>query len=141
MIDRSTSEFNEAIVRRFYCELWDENKRELLDALVAEDLRFRASMGAIINGRAAFGRYIDTVHTAFPDWRHSIDELFAIDDRVITRMTWTGTHQGPLGRVEATGARVRFVGAFFRLANGVIQEGWVVGGTQELWRALGRLVQ
>lgn len=56
-------------------------------------------------------------------------------------MTWTGTHQGPLGRVEATGARVRFVGAFFRLANGVIQEGWVVGGTQELWRALGRLVQ
>jgi predicted ester cyclase len=56
-------------------------------------------------------------------------------------MTWTGTHQGPLGRVEATGARVRFVGAaFFRLANGVIQEGWVVGDTQELWRALG-LVQ
>lgn len=81
MIDRSTSEFNEAIVRRFCCELWDENKRELLDALVAEDLRFRASMGAIINGRAAFGRYIDTVHTAFPYWRHSIDELFAIDDR------------------------------------------------------------
>jgi hypothetical protein len=67
MIDRSRSELNEAVVRRFYRELWDEKKRELLDPLVAEDLRFRASMGAIINGRAAFGRYIDTVHTAFPD--------------------------------------------------------------------------
>jgi hypothetical protein len=70
---------------------------ELREDLLAPDLRFRTSMGAVIEGCDAFGRYIETIHTAFPDWRHSIDELIAIDVRgVITRMTWTGTHLGPL---------------------------------------------
>jgi predicted ester cyclase len=55
-------------------------------------------------------------------------------------MTWTGTHRGKLGQVEPTGARVEYAGAaFFRLADGLIEEAWVVGDTQELWRALGQL--
>lgn len=46
-------------------------------------------------------------------------------------MTWTGTHRGPLGSVEPTGAKVEYPGAaFFRLANGLIEEAWVVGDTQ-----------
>ncbi len=55
-------------------------------------------------------------------------------------MTWSGTHLGRLGDVEPTGARVRYCGAgFFRLSAGLIQEAWIVGDTQELWRALGAL--
>jgi predicted ester cyclase len=53
-------------------------------------------------------------------------------------MTWTGTHEGQLGDLEPTGARVEYAGAaFFQLANGLIEEAWVVGDTRELWRALG----
>ncbi len=63
--------------------------------------------------------------------------LLAVEDRVVARMTWTGTHRGPLADIEPTGARVTYAGAaFFRLADGVIEEAWVVGDTQELWRAL-----
>jgi predicted ester cyclase len=41
-----------------------------------------------------------------------------------------------------TGVRVEYQGAaFFRLAQGLIAEAWVVGDTQELWRALGVLPQ
>ena len=84
-------------------------------------------------------RYVETARVAFPDWHNRIDELLAVSDRVVTRMTWSGTHEGRLGDIEATGARVEYVGtAFFRLAQGVIEEAWVVGDTQELWRALGR---
>jgi predicted ester cyclase len=55
-------------------------------------------------------------------------------------MTWSGTHRGRLGQIEPTGAHVEYGGAaFFRLANGIITEAWVVGDTQELWRALGKL--
>jgi hypothetical protein len=89
-------------VELFYNELWDARRLELLDELIAPNLRFRSSLGTVINGREAFGRYIDTVHRAFPDWRHSIDEMFVVEDRVITRMTWTGTHEGSPRRRRAS---------------------------------------
>ena len=55
-------------------------------------------------------------------------------------MTWSGTHEGKLRDMEPTGAPVEYVGAaIFRLHEGRITEAWVVGDTQELWRALGKL--
>ena len=83
---------------------------------------------------------METVRAAFPDWHNRIDEMISCGDRVVTRMTWSGTHKGKLQDVEPTGERVEYVGAaIFRLEDGRIEEGWVVGDTQELWRALGRL--
>jgi predicted ester cyclase len=68
-------------------------------------------------------------------WHNNIDEILATGDRVVTRMTWTGTHRGTLGNIEPIGAQVEYPGAaFFRLENGLIEETWVVGDTQELWR-------
>jgi predicted ester cyclase len=81
---------------------------------------------------------VETIRAAFPDWDNRIDEILATDGRVVTRMTWSGTHQGRLRNIEPTGARVQYSGAaFFRLSDGLIQEAWIVGDTQELWRALG----
>ena len=83
-------------------------------------------------------RYVEAVRGAFPDWRNRIDEILAVEDRVVARMTWSGTHRGRLGEIEPTGAHVEYCGAaFFRLAAGAIEEAWVVGDTHALWRALG----
>jgi predicted ester cyclase len=131
---------NEAVVRRFYGELWNRWRLDVADEIVSEGLRFRGSLGSTLTGRAELRRYIETVRAAFPDWDNRIDEMLAVGDRVVTRMTWSGTHKGRLGDLEPTGAAVEYVGAaFFRLSAGVIDEAWVVGDTQELWRALGRL--
>lgn len=133
-------EENEAVVRRFYGELWNRWQLGAAEEIVSGTLRFRGSLGAICGGRAAFKRYVETVRAAFPDWHNQVDEMLAVDDRVVARMTWSGTHRGVLGDVEPTGARVEYVGAaFFRLAEGLVEEAWVVGDTQELWRALGVL--
>jgi predicted ester cyclase len=83
---------------------------------------------------------VEEVRAAFPDWHNQVDEILAVDDRVVTRMTWSGTHRGALGDIEPTDARVEYAGAaFFRLKDGLIVEAWVVGDTQKLWRALGVL--
>ena len=128
------------MVRRFYDELWNRWQLGLADQIVAEALRFRGSLGAVCEGREDFKRYVEGVRAAFPDWHNRVDEMLAVDDRVVTRMTWSGTHRGPLEGIEPTGARVEYTGAaFFLLAGGLIEEAWVVGDTQELWRALGVL--
>jgi steroid delta-isomerase-like uncharacterized protein len=131
---------NEAVVRRFYEELWNRWQLDLAEEIVSATIRLRGSLGTSVSGRDELKRYVETVRTAFPDWENRIDEMLAIDDRVVTRMTWSGTHRGKLDGFEPTGARVEYRGAaFFRLSDGVIEEAWIVGDTQELWRALGRL--
>ena len=128
---------NEAVVRRFYEELWNRWQLELAVELLAEDLRFRGSLGTVCEGREDFKRYAATVRAAFPDWHNRVEELVSAGDRVVARMTWSGTHLGALGEDAATGTRVQYPGAaFFRLAGGRIEEVWVVGDTRELWEQI-----
>ena len=126
-----------AVVRRFYEELWNRWDLGVAEEILSPSIRFRGSLGTTVRGREAFLRYVEEVRKAFPDWHNQIDELLAVEDRVVARLTWSGTHRGRLGELEATGARVSYVGAaFFRLSGGLIEEGWVVGDTAQLWRAL-----
>lgn len=130
----------EALVRRFYEELWNEWRLEVADKILAEDVRFRGTLGTTSQGRAEFKEYVQRVRAAFPDWHNRIDELFSAGDRVVARLTWTGTHQGQLGDLAPTGKFVTYVGVgLFTIARSDIAAAWIVGDTQELWRALGRI--
>jgi predicted ester cyclase len=120
---------NEAVIERFYHELWNRWNLTVADEIVSEDVRFR---GSTLEGRESFKGYVETVRAAFPDWHNRIDEMISCEDRVVTRMTWSGTHRGRLQDVEPTGELVEYVGAaIFRLEGGRIEEGWVVGDTQK----------
>lgn len=133
-------EQNKAVIRRFYGELWNLWRLEVANEIMSSGVRFRGSLGSTHEGRDDFKRYVEEVRAAFPDWHNQVDEILAVDDRVVTRMTWSGTHHGALGDIEPTDAHVEYAGAaFFGLKDGLIEEVWVVGDTQELWRALGVL--
>jgi predicted ester cyclase len=134
------SETNRDVVVLFYQELCNRWRLDLIDDILSEKIHFRASLGSIVSGRDEFKHYLERVRAAFPDWYHRIDEVLAVGDRVVARLTYSGTHSGSFGDLEATGAHVEYVGAgFFRLAGGLIEDAWIVGDTQEFWRALGRL--
>ena len=131
---------NKRVVRRFYDELWNRWRMELADEIISEGIRFRSSLGSTISGRDEFKALMGRVRNVFPDLHHQVDELLAVENRVVTRVTYSGTHRGRLGDVDPTGAPVEYVGAaFFRLSGGMIEEGWVVGDTQAIWRAIGKL--
>jgi steroid delta-isomerase-like uncharacterized protein len=130
-----------AVIRRFYEELWNRGDLAVAQEIIEPEIRFRGSFGTTIKGRPAFVRYVEQTRAAFPDWHNQVDELIAADEKVVARLTWTGTHQGEFLGIPPTGRTVTYVGAaIFRVRHGKIQEGWVVGDTQELWRALGVLV-
>jgi predicted ester cyclase len=80
-------EANKAVVVHFYEELCNEWKLDLINDTLSEHIRFRASLGSIVNGRDEFKRYLEMVKAAFPDWHHRIEEILAVDDRVVTRLT------------------------------------------------------
>jgi steroid delta-isomerase-like uncharacterized protein len=129
---------NADVIRRFYDELWNRWEVDVADRILAADVRFRGTLGTSVVGIEAFVGYLERVRAAFPDWHNRIDELIDAGDVVVARLTFSGTHRGELLGVAATGARVSYVGAaIFHLAGGRIADAFIVGDTQELWRALG----
>jgi steroid delta-isomerase-like uncharacterized protein len=131
---------NTTLIRRFYEELWNRWDLAVADEILAPDIRFRGTLGATCTGVEEFKDYVERVRTAFPDWHNHVDELIAAGEKVVARLTWSGTHAGELLGVQPTGRRVTYAGAgIFDLRDGQIRDAWVVGDTQELWRALGLL--
>jgi steroid delta-isomerase-like uncharacterized protein len=132
-----STEENKSLVRRYYEEMWNRWDLSLADDLLAEGLTFRGSLGVAVRGRDGFGDYVRTVHRAFPDFHNRIEELVAEGDKVVARLTYTGTHHGELFGIRPTGKRVTYAGvAVFRIEAGRITEGWVLGDVHGLMRQL-----
>jgi steroid delta-isomerase-like uncharacterized protein len=116
------------LVRRYYEALWNHWEFAQADELIAEGIAFRGSLGQTVQGREGFKEYMRTVRRAFPDFHNRLEELVAEGDRVVARLTYTGTHAGELLGIPPTGRRVSYEGvALFRVASGQIAEGWVLG--------------
>jgi predicted ester cyclase len=63
--------------------------------------------------------------TAFPDLRISIDEQIVEGETVVTRWTATGTNEGELMGMAATGKQATTAGINIdRVAGGKLVEGW-----------------
>ena len=132
----STGEHKD-LVRRYYEALWNRWDFALADELIAEGIAFRGSLGQTVQGREGFKAYMRAVRRAFPDFHNRVEELVAEGDRVVARLTYTGTHAGALFGIAPTGRRVSYAGvALFRIASGQIAEGWVLG---DLHGLLGQL--
>lgn len=129
---------NEAVVRRFYEELWNEWNLSVANDILAPDVGFRGTLGTSGIGLDHFKAYFEQSRKAAPDLHAQIDEVVIADDVIVVRLTWRATHSGELFGIPATGRRYSYVGVgIFHLRAGKIQDAWIVGDTQELWRVLG----
>jgi steroid delta-isomerase-like uncharacterized protein len=73
----------------------------------------------------------------FPDWHIDLLDLVAEDDKVVARMPWTGTQQGPLLDLPATGRRVEVDEMImFRVVDRLIVEAWEVWDEATMRRQL-----
>lgn len=119
---------NRELVETFFNVMWnrwdDATMRQILDP----SIDFRGSIGLQVNGHDGFAGYMPTIHEAFPDFHNHIDEIVATEDRAVARLTYTGTHDGPLFDHAATGKGIEYAGvAMFTMAGGRITRVWVLG--------------
>jgi len=80
------------------------------------------------------------LRSAFPDFKATIDDILTEGDKVVIRMTWTGTQKGEFMGVPATGKRVSFgVIDIIRIANGKVVEHWGQMDSMSLMQQLGAI--
>jgi predicted ester cyclase len=81
---------------------------------------------------------ITTFRTAFPDLAFEIHDQIQEGDRLATRYTFHGTHQGPLWAIPATGRRVSMKGiSIYRVSGSRLAEAWVQYDSLGLMQQLG----
>jgi steroid delta-isomerase-like uncharacterized protein len=119
-----STEENKDIVRR-YQEIYNSNDLDALGEVVAQDLLTPKIMAGMKPGLEGAKQVHATTLIGMPDWHTRIDDLIAEGDKVVARITMTGTHTGDFWGFPASGNRVEFTGIYIvRIAEGKIVEHW-----------------
>jgi steroid delta-isomerase-like uncharacterized protein len=130
------SEENKAIARKFLrmLELGDPS---MADEIVAADYHNHDAPDPRI-GSEGMKAFVTMFNNAVPDAQANIEYQVAEGDRVVSRYTWSGTHQGELFGVPATGKRVSWtITTTMRVAGGKIHEVWTNWDQWGLMQQLG----
>jgi steroid delta-isomerase-like uncharacterized protein len=130
-----SAEENQALVRRWYEEVWNAGRADLIDELVAEDfVLHHTSLPGRPVPREAYKQLLPLFRTAFPDFRITVEDMLAHGDRVAVRLRQTGTHRGEFRGIPPSGKRVDTTAlAILRFAGGRIAEAW---GAERDWPAV-----
>jgi steroid delta-isomerase-like uncharacterized protein len=126
------------LVNAFYADLWNRWDDSAVDAVLAGDIEFRGSLGDRTHGRDEWRRYRDRVRAGSSDFHNEIEAMVVDGDRAAARLLYTGTHDGPLGGIAATGRRFSYSGAaFFTAREGRLADVWVLGDLAGLREQIG----
>lgn len=120
-----TPEQNKALVRRFYEEI-DRGNIGILDELVAEDYidHNPPPFPGLATGRAGLKQAFRMFQQATPG-EHHIEDQVAEGDKVVTRLTSVGKHDGDLPGAPRTGNELKLTSiTIHRIANGRLVEKW-----------------
>jgi steroid delta-isomerase-like uncharacterized protein len=116
------------LVGAFYDLLWNRWDDPAVDVVLAEDFHFRGSLGAEVSGRQEWRTYRDMVRAGSSDFFNEVVEVVIEGDRAAVRLDYSGTHDGPLLGLPASGRRFSYSGAaFFEASDGQLISGWVLG--------------
>lgn len=120
-----STEQNKALVRRFYEEI-DKGNLEAMDELVAEDYvdHNPPPFPGLPAGREGLKQAFKLFWKATPG-SHHIEDQIAEGDKVVTRLTAYGKHEGDLPGAPRTGNDLKMSSiTIHRIANGKLAEKW-----------------
>jgi len=118
---------NKATVRRFLEEAFGQGKPEVVDEVLDPDFVCHDpnSETGEIRGADTVKGEVGYFHNAFPDFRWTVEDQLAEGDKVTTRYTLSGTHEGEFFGVPASGRRVEVSGINIdRFEGGKLVEEW-----------------
>jgi steroid delta-isomerase-like uncharacterized protein len=136
------SEANKALIRRFVEEVQNQHNVDAMDEFFAPSFvnyDIIAGLPDTLEGSKQLHRML---FAAFPGLKMTIHDQAAEGDKVWTRKTASGTHQGKLFGVPATGKRVSWkIIDIMSIQNGKVTEHWVVADVMGLMQQLGAVPQ
>jgi len=133
-----SSEQNKTIVRRLLEEPWKGDLRVVDELIDRNYVGYDPSIPEPRRGPDGFKENVSTYREAYSDARITVDDQIAEGDKVATRWTGRGKHDGDLMGVAPTGKQVKVSGlTLSRLANGKVIEDYTNWDTFGMMQQLG----
>ena len=123
-----STEENKAFMRRFYEEVFNQKNLAAIDDFVAPDFvnRSAAQLGLVSGDLEHVKQFVGVVMQAFPDLHYTVEDMVAEGDKVVTRLTLSGTQHGAFMGIPATGIHATVSDIeIFRITGGKAVETWV----------------
>ncbi len=119
-------EQNKAVARRLIEEVFNRGNIDLVDELIAPDFVEHEEMPpGTPAGREGNKAATIMLRSAFPDFKATIDDTVAEGDKVVLRLTWSGTQEGEFLGIPPSGKRFSIpVFDILRIDGGKIVEHW-----------------
>ena len=129
-----TVDTNIQLIRRYWDEIWSAGRIDLISELYHPNCLHGDDF--TIEG---FERNVRVTREALPDFRVEIHDLFGVGERVVSRITYHGTHTGaPYAGIAPSGATVEAGGIdIFHIREGKIAEHWHEADHYTIFQQLG----
>ncbi len=115
---------NLSIARRWFEEVWNQRRRELIGEFIAEDGVSRGDLGELRGVREFVERMYDPFVSAFPDLHLTVDRIIAHGDEAVVCWKAEGTHRGEGLGFPPSGQPISFSGStWIRFQDGKMVEG------------------
>ena len=118
------SEANRALARRWFEEVWNRQRAETVDEILAPDALGHME-GGDVRGPEAFKVVRADLLRACPDMKVEVEDTVAEGEHVVLRWNVRGTHRGEGLGAAPTGQAVAFRGmTWMTFRDGKLVEGW-----------------
>jgi predicted ester cyclase len=130
------------LIKRFYEDVIGGGQLHLIDELATDDIAdHEEGLPGQPSGREGVKFFVGAMREAFPDIRpKSVEPMMADGNLEAARVILTGTHEGELMGVGATGKTVEFESIdIIRVEDGKVAEHWGLTDTMGLMQQLGAI--
>src|SRR5215208_8519377 len=124
---------------RRYFSVFEQGNIDLLDELLAPDyVNHTPATPELPTGPEGVKEVVSMFRSAMPDLRVVVEDMIAESDKVATRYTLEGTHEGELFGVPPTSQRLSIKSMTVeRVSEGRIQDHWRVSDNLDMMQQLG----
>lgn len=131
-------EENKVSVRREVEEGWHRRNLAVVDEVYAADFINHNPAPGTTPDQEGMKQFMGMVWDALPDVNISIEDLIAEDDKVVERITLTGTHKGEIMGIPPTGKQVTIPAITInRFTEGKIVERWSISDQLDTMQQMG----
>jgi predicted ester cyclase len=133
------TETSKALMRNITEQIWNQGRLDLVADLISEGfIDHMDAPGLEGTGSARYRSHVETTRAMFSDFRNELDLVVGEDDIAVSYGRITGTNDGGMMGMPATGKRVECetIG-LLRFAHGKVVERWGVADNMTMMQQLG----
>jgi predicted ester cyclase len=132
------AEDNTALVRRFVDEVQSGGNTDLIDEICSPEFVNHSAPPGLPADREGIKILTTMFKGAFPDSYFTVEDMIAEGDKVVTRKTFHGTHEGEFMSIPPSGRIVNVsLIDVVRISDGKVVEHWSVGDDLGMMQQLG----